>query len=285
MVYFLAAALIVFLSLKAWQFSLVQPTNLWPKLKKRTQVGVFKFKVFDFLERWFVPGMMVQTLSNKNRVKALPRRNLNLSPLQFYNLKQFLFFTAGGAFVIWLWVGEVTLAKALLYAATWLGVTILPDLYLLKVLQQDDRQMEREVDYFLDLLTLTLQGGSNLEQALKSTTVHYESLLSQTVALKLKELDWGQSLESVLMSLKKGIKSDDFKHFLESVLRAKKLGVSLSETLIIQGEILRTRRRQKAEELSRTAAIKMSIPLVLFIFPSLLIIYIGPGILQLLART
>jgi len=285
MIYFLGWLLIIFLGLKVWNVSSVRAENAWPSLKKSAVGLSLKLSGLNFLERWFTPGLVVQKLSFKAGVKTLPRGRLNLSPLQFYSFKQCLLFTAGVAFLVWLWVGEITLGKVLLYAATGLGVTLLPDLYLLKVVQQDDRQMEREGPYFLDLLTLTLQGGSNLEQALVSTTIHYESLLSQTVALKLKELDWGQSLESVLMSLKKEIKSDDFKHFLESVLRAKKLGVSLSETLIIQGEILRTKRRQKAEELSRTAAIKMSIPLVLFIFPALLIIYIGPGILQLLART
>ena len=105
------------------------------------------------------------------------------------------------------------------------------------------------------------------------------------MAKKLIELNWGRSLEAVFTDLSLEIKDEDFQHFLKSVIRAKKLGVSLSETLIIQAELLRTRRRQKAEELSRTASVKISVPLVLFIFPALLIIYIGPGILQLLERT
>ena len=97
-------------------------------------------------------------------------------------------------------------------------------------------------------------------------------------------MEWGRSLEEVLSELKTVIPNLDFNHFLRSVVRAKSLGVSLQQTLVIQGELLRTCRRQRAEELSRTASVKISIPLVLFIFPTLLIIYIGSGILQLLER-
>jgi len=242
-------------------------------------------KFYTQVRSWLKPGWWVQTFSFKSRVRQLPIRELNVSITGFYNFKQGLLWVGGIVFFLWLWFGSVSLVKAFLLGILWWLFFSLPEFYLWQQTNRLQRKIEQEVPYFLDLLTLTLQSGSNLEQALISTTKCYESQLSKKISHRLQELNWGRSVEAILKDLKIEIRNEDFSHFLNSVTRAKKLGVSLSETLAIQVEILRTKRRQKAEALSRTAAVKISLPLVLFIFPALLIIYIGPGILQLLART
>jgi len=221
----------------------------------------------------------------KSVKKSLTTYSKPFSKAQFLGLKQWIWTTFSFSFVIWLWTGNTSFNNGLLFISLALLSVFLPDLYLLSLKSKTERQIKEEVPYFLDLLTLTLQGGSNLEQALVLTTQNYPGVLSTLMQKKLVELDWGRSLDELFEELKAEVPDTDFQHFLSSLLRAKKLGVSLSETLAIQAELLRTRRRQKAEELSRTAAVKISVPLVLFIFPALLIIYIGPGILQLLERT
>ncbi|NCP66875.1 type II secretion system F family protein [bacterium] len=289
MILFLISGLaIIFLLLKIWQFSPKNPSRAWPQIRNEPSVVKFEgLKIVKYISLlwWAQPGAFVQILSVKSITRTLPQPFLNISQNEFLSLKQFLWSIGSVLLIISLWVTDLSLKNSLIWISLLLVIVLLPDIFLLQKSRLFQRQYEKQVPYFLDLLTLTLQGGSNLEQALISTTRNYDSQLSRTISHKLNELNWGRSLEMLFKDLSLEIKDEDFQHFLHSVIRAKKLGVSLCQTLIIQSEILRTRRRQKAEELSRTASVKISIPLVLFIFPALLIIYIGPGILQLLERT
>jgi tight adherence protein C len=67
-----------------------------------------------------------------------------------------------------------------------------------------------------------------------------------------------------------------------AIIQADQLGVSIGNVLRIQSQQLRQKRRQKAEEKAQKAPVKMLIPMILFIFPSLFILLLGPGVLQLI---
>lgn len=288
MIFFLFGLTVLWLGVKVWEFSPYNPQQSWP-LKNST--GNIKksrdfFSVWRHLSHywWAQPGSFIKLTSVKAVVSQLPQSFLPLTQTEFLALKQVIWSLGFLSLLVALWITDISLKSVgICFLILWV-IIMSPDLYGLHKTLYLQRLYQKEVPYFLDLLTLTLQGGGNLEQALLATTKNYQSQLSLVIARKLKELNWGRSLEAVFKDLSLTIKDDDFQYFLTSVIRVKKLGVSLSQTLIIQSELLRTRRRQKAEELSRTAAVKISIPLVLFIFPALLIIYIGPGILQLLNR-
>lgn len=277
---FIVCALI----LPLWWLS--QPQHIYAiKSIRKADKPTYLNWVWQGLKPWLTPGWWVHKVSFNAATKPLVFAYSVFSEDDFYRFKQGLLWLGGFGVCVWLWLGEFAWDHFFIFIALWILFFSLPEVYLWLLLKRYKRQIEKEVPYFLDLLTLTLQSGSNLEKALIATTKCYDCFLSKRMAKRLEELAWGRSVEAILKDLKKEVQHDDFSHFLNSVVRAKKLGVSLSETLTIQVEILRTKRRQKAEELSRTAAVKISLPLVLFIFPALLIIYIGPGILQLLSRT
>jgi Flp pilus assembly protein TadB len=263
-------------------------SETWQAAKSKGTENRFNFLTgirFIAQQWWAQPGAFIKAISFKSVTESLPQPYCALNQADFLGIKQAVWSLGFTVILISLWVTDVGILDSARNLLMLLSVVLLPDIYLLNRRRLLQIQYGKEVPYFLDLLTLTLQGGGNLEQALQATTQNYQSQLSLVLSKKLKELHWGRSLEAIFKDLNFEVHDEDFQHFLSSVVRAKKLGVSLSQTLIIQSELLRTRRRQKAEELSRTASVKMSIPLVLFIFPALLIIYIGPGILQLLART
>jgi len=147
--------------------------------------------------------------------------------------------------------------------------------------ERREKILTRQVPYFIDLFILTLRTGLNIEQTLWCLT-EKKSLLTTTIRQKLEEINLGRSLNEIFGDLEKEVRNEEFQNFLRSVRQSQTLGVSLAYTLEIQSQLIRTKRKQRAEELSRTAAVKISLPLVLFIFPALLIIYIGPGILNVL---
>ena len=71
---------------------------------------------------------------------------------------------------------------------------------------------------------------------------------------------------------------EDIKVLIASLVQAEELGMSLGETLMVQADQMRLRRRQRAEELAHKATIKMMFPMVMLIFPALFIVIIGPAV-------
>jgi tight adherence protein C len=67
------------------------------------------------------------------------------------------------------------------------------------------------------------------------------------------------------------------------LVQADRFGTSLADSLRIQSEVMRTKRMQRAEEIAARVPVKMLIPLIFFIFPSLLMVLIGPAVLQISA--
>ncbi len=236
--------------------------------------------------KWLRPGWTVKRTTNLDKAKETI--DLVQSPLslpQFLSLKQLIWLSFVVLFWLYIWFGDVSWARSgrlLLLVALSMA---LPHLWLQVQKERHLRALNEEVPYFIDLLSLTLQTGLNIEQALQHVVGNKTGVMAQTIKVELKKLQLGHSLEQILQNLRQQIPNAEFQHFITSLLRAKKLGVSLSNTLQIQSELIRTKRRQKAEELSRTAAVKISLPLVLFIFPALLLIYIGPGLLNLMSQT
>jgi tight adherence protein C len=76
---------------------------------------------------------------------------------------------------------------------------------------------------------------------------------------------------------------DEMESFVAAVIQSEQLGVSMSRVLRVQSDAMRVKRRQRAEESAQKAPIKMLLPMVFLIFPTIMIILLGPAILQLIA--
>lgn len=272
-----------------WQANPYQPERL---LKQRLQaLNLPRSPAVSLLakldqSRWFKPGWLVKKTTNQTKVtKVIELAQVPLTTGQFLCLKQLIWVGFFIFFWLYLWFGEVTL-KNTIWLFFLFGLSyVLPNLWLQIQKEHYLKRLNEEVPYFIDLLSLTLQTGLNIEQALRYVVENKSGLVSRSIARQLQAMELGKSLEQILAQLKLHIPNPEFQHFITSILRAKRLGVSLTNTLEIQSQLIRTRRRQRAEELSRTAAVKISLPLVLFIFPALLMIYIGPGLLNLMSQT
>ena len=96
----------------------------------------------------------------------------------------------------------------------------------------------------------------------------------------LQEIRMGVSRRDALVSL--GLRCDvpDLSLFTTSLVQADQLGVSIGNVLRVQSASMRERRKQRAEEKAMKAPIKMMMPLVLFIFPCIFIVLLGPAIIQ-----
>lgn len=257
-------------------------SHIFPKIKHKTLSKNIIKAVASF--RFFTtPGWFVSKTINSNKTNLkLKQSHTDIDFDQYLRFKQFALNMV--VFLFWiLFFFNLFSLKGFIYFV-FLGSSsyYFIDIWLWRRCVKYKDFFREEMPYFIDMVALTLETGMNIEQALVYITNNGRTRLSALLKKNLKTIDMGKTLEDVLLDMKKHLPILEFENFISSILQSKKLGVSLAETLKIQSDLIRTQRRQQAEELGRKAAVKISVPLVFFIFPALLIIYIGPGILRLM---
>lgn len=145
--------------------------------------------------------------------------------------------------------------------------------------QVDDRQrlIFKNLPTFLDLLTICLEAGMGINEALnKVVEKSPDSDLKQEVDRTLREVQIGKPRLQALRDMAKRVDLTELSSVVIAIIQAEQMGTSLSRTLKIQSDIIRDIRWQKAQEIAQKAPVKMIIPIALFIFPTIFIIIFGP---------
>jgi tight adherence protein C len=106
--------------------------------------------------------------------------------------------------------------------------------------------------------------------------------LAEELALVNSEMQTGVSRADALRNLAERTGVDDIYALVAMLIQTDKLGTSVAQSLRAHAESMRTRRRQRAEQLARKASIKLAFPLVFLIFPALMLVILGPAGLQLI---
>lgn len=159
----------------------------------------------------------------------------------------------------------------------------LPDLWVARRITERRRALSRALPDVLDLLSVSVEAGLGFDGAVQKVSEKFPAPTSTEFRQYLKELRLGKSREEALRGLAERAGLPEFRSFAAAVIQADRLGVSLARVLRVQSEQLRHRRKQRAEEQAMKTPIKMLLPLVLFIFPTLFIVLLGPAVLQIIA--
>ena len=133
----------------------------------------------------------------------------------------------------------------------------------------------------LDLLAVSVEAGLGFDGAITKLTEHTEGALPEEFALTLNEMRIGESRHDALKKLVERAAAPEIAHFSRAIIQADQLGISLGRILKVQAVDQRNRRQAAAEEKAMKAPIKMLFPLVLFIFPAMFIVILGPAFLNL----
>jgi tight adherence protein C len=136
----------------------------------------------------------------------------------------------------------------------------------------------------LDLMVVCLEAGLGLNATIarvgeERATMH--DALGQEFAQVSMEMRGGRSREEALRALGARNGCDDLKALAALVIQSDRLGASMAQTLRSHADLLRTKRRQRAEEAARKLPVKMLLPLALFILPTLFVVTAGPAIIML----
>ena len=142
-------------------------------------------------------------------------------------------------------------------------------------------RIQAELPDALDLLSVSVEAGLGFDGAITKLTEHMEGPLAEEFALSLGEMRIGESRSEALKKMAERVGSPEMSAFTRSVIQADQLGISLGRILKIQASEARNRRQATAEEKAMKAPIKMLFPTVLFIFPAMFIVILGPAFLNL----
>jgi tight adherence protein C len=137
----------------------------------------------------------------------------------------------------------------------------------------------------LDLMVVCVEAGLGLGAALQRVGVEIRLAsrhLSDELGLVNSEMQTGVSRTDALRNLAERTGVEDIFALVAMLIQTDRLGTSVAQSLRAHAESMRTKRRQRAEQLARKASIKLAFPLVFLIFPALLIIILGPAGIQLL---
>jgi tight adherence protein C len=164
---------------------------------------------------------------------------------------------------------------------------LLPEIWILVRVNGRQARLRRGLPDALDLLVICVEAGLGLDQALLRVTqelkvVHPE--LSDELQLVNMEMRVGKSRIDALRELARRTGVEDVKALVAMLAQTERFGTSIASSLRVHSDDLRTRRRQRAEEMSAKTSVKMVPVLVLFIFPALMVVILGPAILILLRQ-
>ena len=134
----------------------------------------------------------------------------------------------------------------------------------------------------LDLLAVSVEAGLGFDGAVAKLTEHMEGALAEEFSLTLGEMRIGESRHDALKKLAERAATPEVASFSRAIIQADQLGISLGRLLRVQASESRLKRQAAAEEKAMKSPIKMLFPTVIFIFPAMFIVILGPAMLNLM---
>lgn len=184
-------------------------------------------------------------------------------------------------FILTLVLGVISRSILIFIALGALGLLI-PNFFLKTSEKNRKTLILKSLPDVLDLLSVSVEAGLGFDQAIQKVTEKTRGPLSEEFDKTLQEINMGKQRREALRDMANRIDVEDVTVFLSSIIQADQLGVSITNVLRAQAQQGRTNRRLRAEEKAQKTPIKMLVPLVLFVFPSLLIVLLGPAVLQII---
>ncbi len=236
-----------------------------------------KLRGWEEVARKVTPAGYMQVVSRR-----LEYAGMDSARPSAFVVKQVGLAVMSGVGVFFFTVGEDAGRSLLLAAAVGGLAGMLPSLQLGSKGRQRSAQIARELPDVLDLLTVSVEAGLGFDSALAKVVEKMSGPLPDEFARILRGIRMGEPRRDALRQLAERTDVADLKLFIGSVVQGEQLGVSISKILRVQSDQIRLVRRQRAQEAAMKAPIKMLFPLVLFIFPALFVVLLGPAAIQIM---
>jgi tight adherence protein C len=207
----------------------------------------------------------------------------SMSPQMYLALKGGLVATALAMGVIVAASGAVPAVLGMLIALGGGAMCfIAPDFFINSRVRGRREEMRSELPNVLDLLCVSVEAGLGFDAAVSKLSERMEGPLVEEFGLVLHEMRIGESRSAALKSLSDRVDVPEIAQFCRAIIQADQLGIALSRILRVQSHDMRVRRQLAAEEKAMKAPVKMLFPTVVFIFPSMFVVALGPAAISLL---
>ena len=153
---------------------------------------------------------------------------------------------------------------------------VLPELWLSTVIKRRQKTIMKSLPDALDLLVISVEAGLGFDAAMARVVSKSDNALSRELARVMAEMRVGRPRREALKDMVARTEVPDLSQFVSALIQAEQLGVSVSQVLTVQADQMRVLRRQRAEAEAQQAPLKMLFPMLIFIFPALCLMILGP---------
>ncbi|MDT7689443.1 MAG: tight adherence protein [Acidobacteriota bacterium] len=187
-------------------------------------------------------------------------------------------------------MGCAVLGRPLSSAVVWIALAVglgayLPRFILKRMIARRQLRLRWGLADALDLMVVSIEAGLGLNAALVRVGEELKGVhpdISEEFELTNLEIRVGRERDEALRNLAERAGVDDLKSLVAMLIQADRFGTSIARAVRVYADSLRTKRRQRAEQAAQKAAVKLLMPLALFLFPTLFIIILGPAALNLM---
>jgi len=248
----------------------IQRRDISGTLFQRTIISWLNAAI-NFLGR-FTPEQTDQELQRRLVIAGNP---FNLRSPQFYGIRV-LFMFIGALIAFFIFRVNSSMLYLLLALLVLLVFIIFPEIWLNRMMKQRQDQIRRGLPDALDMLSVCVSAGLSFDQALLRVGQTFKTPIGVELARVVSEVEVGISRRQALRNLQARVDISELSSFIALILQSEAMGMSIADVLGSQAEQMRVYRQYRAKEIAQQLPAKMMIPLVLFIFPALWAVILGP---------
>lgn len=236
-------------------------------------------------------GRFAPKKKNANKTKALDaiKKELRYAGI-FMEASDFQFikkaFLIGAVFltivILIIVKPEMMIALLIFVIGTAVGV-MGPTMYLRSRVSSHQTGIKKQLPDAMDLLCVCIEAGLGFDAALLKVSQKLSGPFIDELMIVYREIQMGRTRREALQNLCDATNLDELKTFASALVQAEQLGIPINNVMRAQSEQLRIERSQQAKEKGMKASIKMLLPMLLFIFPVVFIILMGPTVMNIIA--
>lgn len=217
--------------------------------------------------------------------KQLRMAGLYLSATEFQLIKALIAGTISGIFfIISFFIKQNIMLKILIILFGSVLSLLVPNYYIKARVSGRQQKIREQLPEVLDLLSVCIEAGLSFDSALLKISEKMKGPFVDELLILHREIQMGRPRKDALHNMGECSNIPELKTFTSSMAQADQLGIPINNVLRVQAAQLRMTRKQQAQEKGMKAPVKMMIPMVVFIFPVIFIILLGPTILQLMKQ-
>lgn len=256
--------------------SMVDPTRMGDPTTEQSFMQRMVLPLFHRMSARVASFLPQQNIDKINLTLIQAGNPANMTAMDFVGVRVVVGVAAGaGYFLLAGHADPLLVALRNAFVALFIGF-MAPKFWLTQRIKKRKVEIRRALPDALDMLTIGVEAGLAFESAMLRVGEQWDNALTQEFRRAVSELRVGVSRNEALRHIADRNQVPELSTFIAVLIQSNTLGMSIAQVLHVQSDQMRLKRRQLAEEQAHSATVKIVIVLVLFIFPALFIVVLGP---------